>query len=223
MTRLIAALGLVVLSACTTPVKLPRGESAFKSSAPAQPDDGQYHIVQGDVLSVNVFQEPDLSPQNLLVDSGGYITMPLIGQVPAVSKSGPELASEIARRLNNRYLVSPRVTVNVNQPLAPKVVVEGSVVNPGVYDIRRETTLLEAIALANGPTRVAKLSQVVVFRIVNGQRMGAVFDVSAIRRGEAVNPLIKPDDTVVLGYSNIKAAWRDFLQAAPLIGVFTRF
>lgn len=223
MTRLIAAFGLVALSACSTPVKLPRGEAVFKPSGLVSPSNGQYRIGKGDVLSVNVFQEPDLSPQNLLVDSGGYITVPLIGQVFAVSRTGPELASEITRQLSTRFLVSPQVTVNVNQPQAPKVVVEGTVVNPGVYDIRGETTLLEALALADGPTRVANLKQVVVFRIVNGQRMGAVFDVSAIRRGEAVNPLVEANDTIVLGYSNVKAAWRDFLQAAPLIGVFTRF
>jgi len=224
MTRLLAALGFVVLSACSTSVKLPRGESAFSSAVPSRLSNAEYRIVRGDLLNVNVFQEPDLSPTGLRVDSGGYISMPLIGQVSAVDKTAPELAQDITRKLASRYLVSPKVTVAVTQPTAQKVVVEGSVTNPGVYDIRSgQTTLLEALALAAGPTRVAKLSEVVIFREVNGQRMGAVFDVSAIRRGEAPDPLIMADDTVVLGYSNIKAAWRDFLQAAPLIGVFTRF
>jgi len=224
MTRLFAALGFVVLSACQTAVKLPHGESTFQSAIPTPPNNAEYRIVRGDILNVNVFQEPDLSPTGLRVDSGGYVSVPLIGQVAAVDKTGPELAQDISRRLATRYLVSPKVTVAVTQVTASKVVVEGSVTNPGVYDIRNgQTTLLEALALAAGPTRVAKMSEVVIFRQVNGQRMGAVFDVTAIRRGDAPDPLIKGDDTVVLGYSNIKAAWRDFLQAAPIIGVFTRF
>ncbi|WP_157215842.1 polysaccharide biosynthesis/export family protein [Flavisphingomonas formosensis] len=224
MTRKLAALGFVVLSACQAPIKLPHGEATFKSAIPAPPGKEEYRITRGDTLSVNVFQEPDLSTNNLRVDSGGYVAMPLIGQVSALNKTGPELAQDITRRLASRYLVSPNVTVNVVTPSAPKVIVEGSVTNPGVYDIRSgQTTLLEAIALAAGPTRTAKLSQVVIFREVEGQRMGALFDVAAIRRGEAPDPLIMSDDTVVLGYSNIKSAWRDFLQAAPIIGVFTRF
>lgn len=224
MTRLFAALGFVVLSACSTTANLPHGESAFKTNAPPPLGNAEYHITRGDLLSVNVFQEPDLSSGNLRVDSGGYIAMPLIGQISAADKTGPELAADITRRLGSRYLVSPKVTVNVVQAQAPKVIVEGSVTNPGVYDIRSgETTLLEAIALASGPTRVAHMSQVVIFRQVKGERMGAVFDVNAIRRGDAPDPLIMADDTVVIGYSNIKSAWRDFLQAAPLIGLFTRF
>lgn len=224
MKKVLVLFSCVIVSACQTPVKLPSGETTFKAAGTVETDTSPYRIARGDVLSVNVYQEPDLSVAALLVDSGGYISVPLVGQIDAAGKTGPELASDISRKLNSRYLVAPNVAVNVTAPSAPKVVVEGTVTDPGVFDIRPgKTTLLEALALAKGPTRTAKLSQVVIFRVVDNHRMGAVFNVQAISRGEAVDPVIEPNDTVVLGYSSIKAAWRDFLLAAPLIGVFTRF
>ncbi len=224
MKKLLVLLSCVVVSGCQTPVDLPDGEATFKPSATVAASTSPYRIARGDIISVNVFQEPDLSVPALLVDSGGYVSLPLVGQIDAADKTGEQLASEISRRLGGRFLVSPKVAVNVTTPSLPKVVVEGTVVDPGVYDLRQgQTTLLEALALAKGPTRTAKLSQVVVFRVVGDQRMGAVFNVTSIRRGEAVDPVLQPNDTVVLGYSNIKAAWRDFLLAAPVIGIFTRF
>ena len=224
MKKLLVLFSCVIASGCQTPIKLPDGEATFKPTDTVSLSTSPYRIARGDVISVNVFQEPDLSVATLLVDSGGYVSLPLVGQIVAADKTGAQLASEISQRLNGRYLVAPRVAVNVTTPSLPKIVVEGTVVDPGVYDMRQgQTTLIEALALAKGPTRTAKLSQVVVFRIVNGQRMGAIFNVTAIRRGEAVDPIMEPNDTVVLGYSNIKAAWRDFLLAAPVIGIFTRF
>jgi polysaccharide export outer membrane protein len=224
MKKLLVVFSCVIVSACQTPVKLPDGELTFKAAGTVETDHSPYQIARGDVLAVNVYQEPDLSLAAVLVDSGGYISFPLVGQVVAAGKTGPELAADISHRLGGRYLVAPNVAVNVTTPSAPKVVVEGTVIEPGVFDIRPgKTTLLEALALAKGPTRTAKLSQVVIFRVVGNQRMGAVFNIKTISRGEAVDPIIEPNDTVVIGYSSVKAAWRDFLLAAPLIGVFTRF
>jgi polysaccharide export outer membrane protein len=50
--------------------------------------------------------------------------------------------------------------------------------------------------------------------------MGAVFDLRRIRRGFDPDPLILGGDTVVVGYSELKGAFRDFLSAAPAIAVF---
>lgn len=191
------------------------------SDEPVAPQD--YQLVPGDIISVLVFQEPDLSLKDVPVDPAGNIAVPLIGKVQAAGKTSFALSDEIASRLGRSYLVSPRVSVYVTTRTAPQVVVEGSVTAPGVFPIRNETTLLEAMALAKGPTQVAKLNEVIIFRTVDGQRMGAVFDVAAIRRGDSVNPRILPNDIVVVGYSGVRQAYRDFLQAAPLIGVFTRF
>ena len=74
--------------------------------------------------------------------------------------------------------------------------------------------------MARGPTRVAALRQVTIFRTIEGRRMGALFDVQAIRRGEADDPAILGRDTVVVGLSGVKAAWRDALVLFRALAIF---
>ena len=62
-----------------------------------------------------------------------------------------------------------------------------------------------------------------VFRTVNGQRMGAVFDVGQIRVGGASDPQILDGDVIVVGYSSVRGAFRDFLSVTPLLNLFTVF
>ncbi len=53
--------------------------------------------------------------------------------------------------------------------------------------------------------------------------MAAVFDLKQIRAGQAPDPQIIDGDIVVVGFSSVKGAFRDFLQAAPLLNVFSYF
>lgn len=211
-----------ILASCATQPNLPSGPEAY-ASFPA-PDPQQvatdYRIGSLDKININVFQEPELSLQNVQVDAGGNVLLPLIGSVTAVGKTTSELSKEIAERLDSRFLVDPQVSVIVASSVSQKVTVEGSVTEPGVYEVRGQTTLLEALAMAKGPSRVAALNQVAVFRTIDGQRMGALFDLRAIRRGEVADPEIRGNDTVVVGLSNVKAVWRDALTALPALAVF---
>jgi polysaccharide export outer membrane protein len=201
---------------------LPRGEAAYQVIPSSQPDRTaqDYKIGPLDSVDITVFQEPDLSAKNLAVDASGNIAMPLVGAVSASGKTASELSAELERRLAQKYLVDPQVTVTVSGSVSQKVIVQGQVTQPGVYEIKGPTTLLEAVSMAKGETRIAALKEVVVFRTVNGQRMGAVFDVESIRRGDAKDPEVLGNDVVVVGYSNSKSLWRDVLSTTPLLTVF---
>ena len=170
-----------------------------------------------------MFQEADLSVEKATVDESGNVQLPLIGQVSAQGRSATELSQVISARLAARYLRDPQVVVGVTQRSEQVVAVEGQVNEPGVFPIDRTYTLLSALARAKSPTKVARLDEVVVFRTINGQRMGAVFNVSDIRAGRSPDPQILGGDTVVVGFSAVKGAYRDFLEMAPLINIFTRF
>jgi polysaccharide export outer membrane protein len=206
-----------------------RGEAAYAAIAPAVPQsqsERDYHIGPLDTLAISVYQEPEIStPANapLQVDANGNITMPLIGTVPAAGKTATELAAVIADRLSTKYLENPQVNVQVASSVSQKVTVQGEVMQAGVYDIRGPTTLLGALSLARGETRVAALSQVLVYREVNGKRVGALFNVEQIRKGILPDPEILGNDVVVVGYSKGKAIWRDILSTSPLLGVFRPF
>ncbi len=70
---------------------------------------------------------------------------------------------------------------------------------------------------------MARLDQVVIFRTINGKRMGAVFDVGKIRSGGAPDPELRGGDVVVVSFSAVKGAFRDFLTTAPFFNVFRPF
>ncbi len=214
------------LAGCARP-DLPRNLSAYEV-IPAVADsegskDSDYVLGPADVISLTVLNEPDLSLKEVQVTTGGNISLPLIGQVKASGLTPDRLAQAIAARLSERMLRNPDVTVNLATAVSQKVVVEGSVTKPGIYPLQGKTTLLGAIAMAEGTTRVSALREVVILRTINDKPMGAVFDIGMIRRGELPDPELVGGDTVVVGFSALKSAWRDILTTAPLITVFRAY
>jgi polysaccharide export outer membrane protein len=103
------------------------------------------------------------------------------------------------------------------------VTVEGAVNKPGIFPLQGPTTLLQAMALAQGPTQTAKLKEVIVFRRKEDGVYAAQFDLEAIRTGNAPNPEILGSDVVVVGNSFAKQLFRDLLQLSPVLAsVFIR-
>ena len=216
-----------VLAGCASTPQLSSNISAGPAAyqvIPAGMPGGQaladYRIGPLDALDVTVFQEPELSAKGLQVDAGGMIALPLIGSVNVEGKTAAQVGHELEQLLGEKYLKNPQVTVTVASSVSQKVSVQGEVTEPGVYQINGPTTLLDVISMAKGETEVATLNQVVVFRDVEGKRMGAVFDVASIRRGEAADPVIHGNDLVVVGYSSAKRFWSNVVRAAPLFNVF---
>jgi polysaccharide export outer membrane protein len=204
------------------------GESAYATiPAPAgEPSVQDYRIGALDTVDITVFQEPDISTRGVVVDAAGVISMPLIGRVQAAGKTTTDLADLLAARLAERFYVNPQVTVTVASSVAQRVTVQGDVKEPGIYPISGPTTLLDTVALAKGESEDAALNQVIVVRYIEGKRMGAVFDLKRIRRGDDPDPAIQPRDTIIVGHSAGKSAWHDILRAAPLLagfGVFAQF
>lgn len=181
---------------------------------------GDYRIGALDKLSVTVFQVEDLSFKELVVGATGLIEMPLIGSVQASGRTPTELAGDIQALLAANYLQDPRVTVAVTEAASQKVTVDGAVTEPGVFQMKGRTTLVQAVAMAKGATRVADLRSVAVFRQVDGQRMVAVFDLAAIRGGQAADPVLQGDDVVVVDTSRTSVIMREVLAAMPGFAVF---
>lgn len=230
MTKLGLVLLLVVnasLAGCSSQLvrALPAGDAAYaiippidKAVAPSQ-----YLIAPGDVVSLSVFGEPDLKLDKLPVDDAGFIQVPLVGAVQVASITPAQASALIATQLGARFLRNPDVTLNVVEQTGQMVTVEGQVAKAGAYPVDGKTTLLGAIALAQSPTKIAKLDEVVVFRTINNTRMAARFHVTRIRAGKDPDPQILGGDVVVVGFSQVKSVYRDVLQAAPLFNVFTQF
>lgn len=193
------------------------------SSPPREALDAEYRIGVGDKINVRVFQVPDLSFDDLVIDTSGNIQMPLIGAVRGSGRTPDEMSADIAERLGAEYLRDPEVTVTVTEAASQKITVDGAVTKPGVYEMRGSTSLLQAVAMAEGPSRVADLSQVAVFRTINGQRSVALFDLTAIRQGRADDPQVLGDDVIVVDTSRLNSALREVVSAIPALGVFRLF
>ncbi len=199
---------------------LPVGEAAY-AAIPAKLSTADDDIIRpGDRLSIQVMGEPELTSDKYHVDSTGSIQMPLAGEVLTAGLRPSELRDELIRRLGSRFIRDPQVAVIVAERRKTSFAVEGAVEMPGIFEATPNTTLLSAIAQAQSPTNTANLDQVMVFRTAGESRLGARFNLKDIRNGVAADPQIQAGDTVVVGHSALKGAWREFLQASPVFNLF---
>jgi len=198
---------------------LPAGEQAYAlmDDVANRYETRAYRIGDGDTLRISVFQEPDFSLPEAVVDVNGNVTMPLIGDVPVVGRTSAELTTDIRSRLH-RYLIEPQVTVAILESTTERVFVEGQVQKAGAFALQGDVTLLGALALAEGTTDVSDNRQVLIFRTVDGTRYGAKFDIEQIRAGLQPDPLIFPQDLVVVGTSSSKLWVRNLIQLSPVFG-----
>lgn len=169
-----------------------------------------------DTIQVDVFGVAELS-REMQVDASGRISMPLIGIIDARGKTAGELATAIEDALRGRYVRNPDVTVNIRSSVSQVVTIDGQVVEPGLYPVTNQMTLLRAVASAKGLAEFAKQDDVVILRTVNGRKMAGLYNIDAIRRGAYDDPPIYANDVVVVGDSPQRRLFRDFVSLAPLL------
>jgi polysaccharide export outer membrane protein len=222
----IAVLGLV--AACATRGgDIPYPQKAEDFAAPDAPSEllrttAEYRISPLDKLQVTVFQVPDMS-REVDVDLGGNIAMPLIGNVRAVDLTTAELQTQLEQQLGARYLRNPDVTVSVKESSRRHITIDGAVRSPGQFPLSGPTTLLQAVARAGGPDDTANPRRVAVFRQIAGRRNAAAFDLAAIRRGNAEDPVIYTGDIIVVEGSRLRAIQREIFSTLPLLTTFRPF
>jgi polysaccharide export outer membrane protein len=181
----------------------------------------EYRLRPADVISVNVFREPDLSIERVPIGADGVLSMPLLGPLTVQGLTTSELGTQLASRLAASGLKSPQVSVNVLDYLSHQVTVEGAVVEPGVFNFQPGSRLSSALSQAKGLDRIAKLDEVVIFRESDNGIAVARFDYGAVRQGTMIDPVLQPGDRVVVGISSLSQFWQDFLRAAPVFAIFT--
>jgi polysaccharide export outer membrane protein len=224
----LALLGLALVAACATRGgNIPYPEKAADFQAPDAPSTligstAEYRISPLDKLQVTVFQVADLS-RDVDVDLGGNITLPLIGSVRAVDLTTAQLQDNLERSFGERYLRNPDVTVTVRESSRRHITIDGAVRSPGQFQIAGPTTLLQAVALARGTDETANPRRVAVFRQIEGRRNAAAFDLTAIRRGTAEDPVIYTGDIIVVEGSRLRAIQRELFSTLPLLTTFRPF
>lgn len=222
----ILVLGAVALSGCGGRLPLQSTETlsvidgSTEMPAPERADltasDRPSFIGPLDTIEVDVFTVPELS-RELQVDASGRISMPLVGTLDARGKTAGELAEAIESALRQKYVRDPEVTINIKNSVSQVVTMEGQLVEPGLYPVTNQMTLLRAVASAKGLTEFARTDDVVILRTVGGQRLAGLYNMAAIRRGLYEDPAIYANDIVVVGDSPARRLFRDFVSVAPLL------
>lgn len=195
-----------------------RVEGVDRLMASATPGSSGYKVGPQDVLEISVFKVPELS-RSVQVADAGSINLPLVGEVDAAGKTARDLEQELTRKLGDKYLQSPQVTVFVKEYNSRRVTIEGAVKKPGVYPIRDRTSLLQFISIAEGLTELAD-TEIVVFRQGGGQKSVARFDLDDIRGGKTADPDIRDGDLIVVNTSSTKTVYQNLLRILPSTASF---
>ena len=171
----------------------------------------------GDTADVNVFNVENLS-DTYVVDGAGNISFPLIGTIRVVGLSTTQLQQTLTDRYGAQYLQNPSINVKLDSKDLGRIVVDGSVNQPGVFEIKDVIRLTEAIALAEGLDEIeSDGSLVYITRTINGQRKVSEADLREIRKFAAIDPQIIPDDVIFVQDKAGRIAFREFLRAVPLL------
>lgn len=137
-----------------------------------------YLIGPDDVLKISVYREEDMD-RVVRVSSDGYISFPLLGRVRAEGLTVSQLERNLIMELI-KYLKNPQVTVFINE--YSTITVSGQVEKPGSYPLRGELSVIEAISMAGGFTKIAAKNAVKVMRLEKGEKKTILVRVADISK-----------------------------------------
>jgi len=161
----------------------------------------EYQVGPEDVLEIHVWGDNALS-KVVTVRPDGIISLPVVGDVLVAGKSAPQIADEVEKLLK-QYKASPQVDVSIAEINSYRIFLLGEVQHPGMVQVRNFTTLLQAIALAGGPTPFAS-DDIVVLRSDRATGKEHVLRLnyrllsSEREESRSYNLVLWPGDTVIL-------------------------
>jgi polysaccharide export outer membrane protein len=150
---------LATTSGCKT-----TGEYVWADSLPPAPAQGskEYVIQVGDTIGIRVWNQDSISSRPK-VRPDGRISLPFVNDVEAAGSTPTELAARIQIKLKE-FIVNPVVTVSLEEPRPVVVSVLGEVARPGNYQLDASSGVLQALAIAGGPTAFADRDRIMVLR-----------------------------------------------------------
>jgi protein involved in polysaccharide export with SLBB domain len=116
-----------------------------------------YRLGVGDKIKIQIYGEPDLNVEAKLTDAG-TIVHPLLGEIKAAGLSIGELSVKIEHELKDRYLVDPKVSVNILE--YREYYITGEVQKPGAYHYEPGMTVHKAVSVAGGFTQRASRTSI---------------------------------------------------------------
>ena len=124
----------------------------------------RYQVTRSDVLTLTFPLSPEFN-QTVTIEPDGYVTLLGAGSAYIQGMTVPEVIEGL-KKAYSKILRDPIIDVDLKDFQKPFFVASGQVGKPGQYDLRRDTTVSEAIGIAGGFTSAAK-TQVFLFHRVS--------------------------------------------------------
>jgi protein involved in polysaccharide export with SLBB domain len=147
-----------------------------------------------DRVEIRVFREDELTTAGQL-SADGTLRLPLIGAVRLAGLNTDQAAAAITARLKDGYLVDPQVSVSIESRVRRAVTVLGQAQNPGVFELSedRRLTVVEAIGMAGGATRIANTRKITLKR-ADGRIL--MINLKDITSGKAADIALRDGDVL---------------------------
>ncbi len=179
----------------------------------------RYQLCKGDVVEVNFPITPEFN-QTLTVQPDGFIALRDVGDLHVEGQTVPEL-TETLQKAYKDILHDPVISIVLKEFEKPYFIVGGQVGKPGKYDLRGDTTVVQALEIAGGMNEYAKHSQVYLFRRVSNDWVETTkLDVKKMMHsGDLAEDLhLRPGDMVFVPKNTYSKIQRYI--PAPNVGTF---
>lgn len=161
-----------------------------------------YVLGPGDVLTVGVWGFEELQIKDMIIRPDGKIAFPLAGELQAAGLTSLELTQKLTSSLAE-YVVNPLVTINIQKYRTTRVYVLGEVARPGMYEIDKGHTVLDAIGSAGSYTKDAAKKKIHIFSKDNPNQSQKVNLLDILEKGDMrQNISLKEGDIVYLTKNN---------------------
>jgi len=176
-------------------------------TASAQSD---YRIRAGDVLQIEVLEDPSLD-RAVVVLPNGQISFPFAGTLVAGGRTIGQIQGALRDALSPNFAAPPTVFVGV-QPLRDEAALAdaqtgptievyfvGEVNRPGLVEVRQGTTLLQAVAVSGGASRFAAIKRIQLRRTgADGIQRVTILNYKALADGAVTTDIELKDGDVIL-------------------------
>jgi polysaccharide export outer membrane protein len=144
----------------------------------------RYAIQRSDSVTITFPLSPEYN-QTITVQPDGYISLMGAGSIrlEGLNLDQAQIAIHDAY-VKAKVLKDPLVTVDLKDFQRPYFSVNGQVVKPGQYELRRDTTLTEALAIAGGLAPTSKQQVFVFHRVSSGWAEVRAYEVKKILHGK---------------------------------------
>ena len=189
---------MIVMAGCFWPGDRAHGQE-YTPVMPEGVSAGDYKIAPSDVLEITIYGEEGLTRNQLVVRPDGKVSFPLIGDVEVGGMTTAQVKEVVEAKVRT-YIPEAMAAVSVMQLGSLQYYVVGKVAKPGMYNVSKPLTVLQALALAGGPVVFAKEDSISILRNHGQETVRLPFNYEEIKKGKHLeqNILLERGDVVVV-------------------------